>query len=103
MIRTVFRLHENRITGFTVKGHSGTADRGSDIVCAAVSSAAYMTVNALTDVIFENVELDVKDGYLHCNVINGSDSAQVLLRSFRLHMQQLEEEYPRAIKITTEV
>lgn len=103
MIRTVFRLHENRLTGFTLKGHANMGDEGLDIVCAAVSSAAYMTVNALTDVIFENVELDVADGYLHCNVLNGSESAQVLLRSFRFHMEQLQEEYPRAIKITTEV
>ena len=103
MIRTVFRLHENRLTGFTVKGHSGTAARGSDIVCAAVSSAAYMTVNTLTEIVNAETEIDVKDGYLHCNVFNGNDSARVLLEGFRLHMEQLCEEYPTAIKITTEV
>ncbi|MFR7477837.1 MAG: ribosomal-processing cysteine protease Prp, partial [Acutalibacteraceae bacterium] len=29
-------------TGFTVKGHAGYSEEGSDIVCAAVSSAVYM-------------------------------------------------------------
>lgn len=103
MIRTVFRLHENRITGFTVKGHSGTADRGSDIVCAAVSSAAYMTVNTLTEIVNAETQIDVKDGFLHCTVLNGDEGARVILEGFRLHMEQLCEEYPAAIKITTEV
>ena len=103
MIRTVFRLHENRLTGFTVKGHSGTAARGSDIVCAAVSSAAYMTVNTLTEIVNAQTEIEVKDGFLHCNVLNGNDSARVILEGFRLHMEQLCEQYPTAIKITTEV
>ena len=103
MIRTVFRLHENRIIGFTVKGHSGTAARGSDIVCAAVSSAAYMTVNTLTEIVNAETQIEVKDGFLHCNVLNCSDSARIVLEGFRLHMEQLTEQYPHAIKITTEV
>ena len=31
--------HDGRINGFSVSGHSGYAEEGSDIVCAAVSSA----------------------------------------------------------------
>ena len=103
MIRTVFRLQDNRLTGFTVKGHSGTAQRGSDIVCAAVSSAAYMAVNTLTEIVNAETEIEEKDGFLHCSVLNGSDNARIVLEGFRLHMEQLQEEYPRAIKITTEV
>lgn len=103
MISTVFRLHNNSLVGFTVKGHSGTAERGSDIVCAAVSSAAYMTVNTLTEIVKTQTEIDVKDGFLHCTVVNGNDSARVVLEGFRLHMEQLCEQYPNAIKITTEV
>ncbi|MBQ6862628.1 MAG: ribosomal-processing cysteine protease Prp [Clostridia bacterium] len=103
MICTVFRLHDQQLTGFTVKGHSGTAARGSDIVCAAVSSAAYMTVNTLTEIIGVQAEIEVEDGYLHCMVSDGNSSASDLLAGFRLHMEQLAEQYPKAIKITTEV
>ena len=31
--------HDGRIHGFSVSGHSGYAEEGSDIVCAAVSAA----------------------------------------------------------------
>ena len=102
MIRTVFRLHENRVTGFSVKGHSGTAARGSDIVCAAVSSAAYMTVNTLTEIMGLQPEIEVRDGYLHCFLTEESDGAGDILAGFRLHMRELAEQYPKAIKITTE-
>ena len=37
--------------GFEVTGHSGSAPSGEDIVCAAVSSAAYMTANTVTDIL----------------------------------------------------
>ena len=62
-----------------------------------------MTVNTLTEIMGMQAEIDVKDGYLHCFVPNGSDSARELLAGFRLHMEQLAEQYPNAIKITTEV
>ncbi len=103
MIRTVFRLQNNSPVGFTLKGHSGTAARGSDIVCAAVSSAAYMTANTLTEIIGAETEIDVKDGFLHCMVVDANDSARDLLAGFRLHMEELASQYPNAIKITTEV
>ena len=39
MTRVEFTTEDDRITGFTVSGHSGYAEAGSDIVCAAVSAA----------------------------------------------------------------
>ena len=103
MIRTVFRLRDGHVYGFTVKGHSGTANAGSDIVCAAVSSAVYMTVNTLTDIIKVPTEIEAQDGYLHCVVNSDNQSARDLLDGFKIHIANLVEQYPKAIKITTEV
>ena len=41
---------EGTVLGFSLQGHAGCGEAGGDIVCAAVSSAAYLTVNTLTDV-----------------------------------------------------
>ena len=41
---------DGRVMGFRVEGHSGYAEEGADIVCAAVSSAAYLIVNSVTEV-----------------------------------------------------
>ena len=39
------------LVGFVMEGHAGYADPGEDIVCAAVSSVAYMTANTITEII----------------------------------------------------
>ena len=46
-----FRMEGERVSGFTAKGHSGYAEAGSDIVCAAVTSAIRMTECAVNDVL----------------------------------------------------
>ena len=38
MTTVTFLTEESRIVGFEVSGHSGYADAGEDIVCAAVSA-----------------------------------------------------------------
>jgi len=51
-------MEDGRITGFSVSGHSGYAEAGQDIVCAAVSAVVGM---AEATVKFEQV-LAVLDG-----------------------------------------
>ena len=44
MIRAEFFADaQGTLLGFSVTGHAGLAESGEDILCAAVSSAAYMT------------------------------------------------------------
>ena len=50
MTRVEFTTEDDRITGFTVSGHSGYAEAGSDIVCAAVSAAVAMAEATINDV-----------------------------------------------------
>ena len=50
MIKAEFHTASGMINGFVVSGHSGYSGSGSDIVCAAVSSAVLMAANTLTDV-----------------------------------------------------
>ncbi len=47
-----FVLPDGHIEGVGVTGHSSYAEAGSDIVCAAVSSAVFMAANTITDVLF---------------------------------------------------
>lgn len=49
MIKAVFAVKGEKFIGFTVKGHSGYAESGNDIICAGVSSALMLTVNTITD------------------------------------------------------
>ena len=100
MIRAKFNIRKG---SFTIDGHSGSAESGQDIVCAAVSSAAYMTVNTITEILGEDVEADVSDGYMKIRLCSGNQAATDILRGLELHISELSKDYPDFIKIITEV
>ena len=50
MTTVTFHTEGSRISGFSVKGHSGYAPAGEDIVCAAVTSAVRLVECTVNDV-----------------------------------------------------
>ena len=50
MTTVTFLTEESRIIGFEVSGHSGYADAGEDIVCAAITSAVRLVEATVNDV-----------------------------------------------------
>lgn len=94
----------NHIVKYTVEGHTGYSDVGSDIVCAAVSTVATHTLNGLTDVLGLTVGYDVDDAYLECIVPDDLSEenrklADVLLDAMYLTFTNLEEQYKEYITI----
>lgn len=100
MIKVSFAVSKGQINGFTVKGHSSLGTEGNDILCAAVSSAAYMTVNTLTDILNLQPEISVKDGYMAIKLSSTQAAkAQDILCGFRLHIAALCEQYKDNISL----
>lgn len=100
MIRVDFLARNGCICGFRLKGHAGMAPAGHDIVCAAMSSAAYMAANTLTDVCACHVLLRQKDGYLFCSVpCTSLGHAQTVLKGLKLHAEGLRSQYPEYIQV----
>ena len=60
MIVARFFCREGRPRGFTVSGHAGYAEAGSDIVCAAATSAVQLVCNTITDVLCEEAQVSVE-------------------------------------------
>ena len=97
---TVFS-EEERLTGFEVKGHSGYAEAGADIVCAAVTSAVRLVECALNDVL--GLEASVKVKEMDASIIlklpaklgpTHESVCQTLMTAFLVHLTDLAEEYP---------
>ena len=89
-------LANGDLVGFRINGHSGFAESGSDIVCASISSAAYMAANTITDIINVSAEIDVdeKKGSMLLRVFQKDAVAcRDILQGFKLHMLALEEQY----------
>lgn len=101
MIKAKFRIR-GADASFTVSGHSGSAQTGRDIVCAAVSSAAFMAVNTITEILGVAVSAETDDGYMNVSFVN-SEAAADIVRGLELHLEQLSLQYPQFVKVTTEV
>ena len=61
MTKIEFFTEDERITGFSVSGHSGYAEAGSDIVCAAISAAVAMAEATINDVCGAKAKVRVKE------------------------------------------
>lgn len=101
MITVSFYVKKEPV-GFEVSGHSGYADEGSDIICSAVSSCAYMIANTATEIMGLSPEIEVKDGYMRL-IFNDTEAlkAKDILNGFRLHINALADEYPGYIACKT--
>nr|WP_319487973.1 ribosomal-processing cysteine protease Prp [uncultured Caproiciproducens sp.] len=98
-----FTQPDGVLLGFSLSGHNGEA--GRDIICAAVSSAAYMTANTITEIVKANAQVTVDDGYMLVRIpLNEAKDCHSILAGFKLHMIELEEQYPQNINVSyTEV
>ena len=100
MIVVKFRSDGAVLTGFHIRGHAGWAEAGRDVVCAAVSSAALMTANTLTEVCAVPCSVSAQEGEMSV-LLSAQDAerTQDLLRGFSLHMRELSRQYPRQLKV----
>ena len=106
MTTVTFHMEGERIVGFTVQGHSGYADEGSDIICAAVTSAVRLTECAINDVLGLEAAVKVreKDASITLKLPNSlgqtnESTCQALLTALMVHFVQLAEEYPDYISV----
>lgn len=90
------------LVGFRLKGHAGAGVSGNDIVCAAVSSAAYMVANTITEVLRISADVFVDDrGEMRLDApLDEAPKCQEILLGFRLHLLELEKEYPKNLKVS---
>ena len=91
--------------GFRVSGHS-TNSAGDDegrALCAAVSSAAYMAANTITEIIGDKAEVEVSDGEMFLKAENPSDKTVAVLKGLKLHLSELSKQYGKRLIVISEV
>jgi len=99
MIRAEFFEKNREIVGFRVKDHSGYAESGEDIVCAAVSSAVQLTANLLEAMGFEP-DVKLGENVVECTLPSCGDLQSTVLGQFKIHLESVQEEFPENINIT---
>ena len=104
MTKVTFYFDGNVPYGFLISGHSGFAESGEDIVCASISSVAYMVANTITEILNVNAEINVTDGRMKL-IVNKEQRhiTKDILLGLKLHLEGLEEQYPEFLETLTEV
>ena len=106
MTTVVFRMEDDRITGFEAKGHSGYGSAGEDIVCAAVTSAVRLVEATVNDVLglAASVKVREQDASISLRLPGGLDevtesTCQSLMTGLMVYFAQLHDEYPDNIEV----
>jgi hypothetical protein len=102
MTHAVFERKNGTLCGFTISGHTGFAEAGEDIVCAAVSSAVQFTTILITESFHEQAEEEAEDDGAVITVrLKTPDQGQGsrILEGLWQHLNFLSEDYPGTITI----
>ena len=97
-------MDSGRITGFSVSGHSGYAERGQDIVCAAISAIVTMAEATINDVCGAKAKVRVKEEDARISLTlpascDEEESVQAVLAGMLLTLCSMRDDYPDYIEV----
>ena len=104
MTKCEFFTEEDRITGFSISGHSGYAEAGKDIVCAAISAVVTMAEATINDVCGAKAKVRVKEEDARITLTlpaacDEEESVQAVLAGMLLTLCNMRDEYPDFIEV----
>ena len=97
-------MENDRITGFSVSGHSGYAEAGADIVCAAISAVVTMAEATINEVCGAKAKVRVKDEQARVTLMlpascDEEDTVQAVLAGMMIYLCSLRDDYPDYIEV----
>ena len=103
---TFMKRSDGALIGYSAIGHSGYAEAGADIVCAAISALTQTTLNGLKNVLKAPVMFEQDDDGAFIEAILTPEAseeqvqqAQILLVTLLEGLQAIQREYPRNLRI----
>ena len=97
-------MEDERITGFSVSGHSGYAEAGQDIICAAISAVVTMAEATINDVCGAKAKVRVKEEDARVTLTlpascDEEESVQAVLAGMMLTLIGMRDDYPDFIEV----
>ena len=104
MTRVDFFNEDGRITGFCCSGHSGYAEAGADIICAAVSTAVTFAADTITEVLGERAKVKVNEADARITLklpaaCEEEEAVQAVLTGMMLTLSHWRDDYPDYIEV----
>lgn len=102
MTSVTFFRSGTALCGFRASGHSGYAEAGSDIVCAAVSALCQTAEMGLRKIAKVDVStrMDEDKGFLELTVPHPDHDSQVILSTLEEGIKDIASQYPRYVRTT---
>ncbi|MBE6983927.1 MAG: ribosomal-processing cysteine protease Prp [Ruminococcaceae bacterium] len=104
MTKCEFFMEDDRITGFSVSGHSGYAEAGQDIVCSYISAVVTMAEATINDICGAKAKVRVKDADTRITLTlpascDEEETVQAVLAGMMLTLCNLRDDYPDYIEV----
>ena len=102
MINAIFFKNNNFYYSFCVEGHAGYDTNGKDIVCAAVSSAIDMTIDAVKNIVGEKIDIYIDELVATVNfrlVNQDNEVSSMFIKSLCNHLINISKAYPDNIDV----
>ena len=104
MTKCEFFTEGERITGFSVSGHSGYAESGKDIVCAAISAVVTMAEATINDVCGAKAKVRVKEEDARITLTlpascDEEETVQAVLAGMMVTLCNMRDNYPDYIEV----
>lgn len=105
MTKAIFTFVNFQPTGFTINGHAGYDEKGKDIVCSAITSAVFTSIN-LINLILEKDEYqiiqDEATGKLVLNLFKENEFVKLIILNLINVLEGISNDYPKNLKINKE-
>lgn len=89
----------NLVSSVTIEGHSGYAERGSDIICSAISGAVEVTMRMLEKDSNATFDIDETKAMIKIIVKQPNEYTNDCLNSLIGFLEDLSNEYRKFLKI----
>lgn len=99
MIKISIKCLDDQINKVTIKGHAGYGVKGTDIVCASVSSIVITSVNAIIRIDEKAISYKQDEGFIEVCINNHDKYIDILIDNMISLLKELEKQYNKNIKI----
>lgn len=103
MVQVKVLKTKEKISKITFVGHSMYDKVGKDIVCSSISSIMITTINGIDLLSKGDIKEKLSKDKVEINVINNNKIVDTLLINMIMLLRDLEEQYPRNLKIEEEI
>lgn len=102
MITIKFSFRDKKPLGFESAGHSGSAEAGQDIICAAISAVLQGALLGLVHYLPQGFDYTLESGYLHCRLEDQdlSEATEAILKTAILAVLNIALQYPEYISFS---